>query len=252
MLAITGLSVSFGGVAALTDVRLEVTRGQVHGLIGPNGAGKTTLLNCISRLIEPKAGTIQFLNHDLLARPPHAIAGLGIARTFQNFGLLNEHSVLDNVIAGMHVRNACTVLDETMFPWRRVQKQRDVRRKAWAALAAFGMEAIADVPVRSLAYGVRKLVELARATAVDPVLLLLDEPTAGLSATDMDQLKADILTIRQRSQTTMLIISHHMDFLLTIADRVTVLNLGTRIASDTPEAIRTDASVIAAYLGPDD
>jgi len=252
LLEVRGLGVRFGGVQALAGVDMSVAQGSVHGLIGPNGAGKTTLLNCITGLIAANEGSIRFKGHDLGALPAHAIVGLGIARTFQNFGLMEELSVRENVIAGLHSRNPCRLLDEVLLFQRRNRAERAMHELAQEHLQAAGLAPLADVPVKSLPYGKRKAVELARATAVGPELLLLDEPTAGLSEPEMAALADRLQRLRSRSGTTLLVISHHMGFLLGIAEQVTVLNLGRPVATGSAQAIQADPAVIAAYLGVED
>jgi branched-chain amino acid transport system ATP-binding protein len=249
LLEISGLSVRFGGVAALTDVDLAVDEGSAHGLIGPNGAGKTTLLNCISRLVLPTGGSIRFTGVDLLRTPAHAIARLGIARTFQNFGLIGELSVLENVMAGMHVRHPGTLADELILFHRRNRFEHQIRKRALEALELAGLTDLAERPVGDLPYGTRKAVELARATALDPKLLLLDEPTAGLSVLEMERLRQTLQTVRRRSGVSILVITHHIEFLLGVADSVTVLDLGRRIAAGDPSLVKSDPAVIAAYIG---
>lgn len=252
LLAASGLSVSFGGVAALSDIELKVDTGSIHGLIGPNGAGKTTLLNCISRLVSPRAGTLRFAGADLLALAPWQIAGAGIARTFQNFGLVPELSVLDNVMAGMHAVHPGTLLDELVRVRRRNLNEAAMRQRALETLTVLGLEPVAERPVASLAYGIRKSVELARAAACHPRLLLLDEPTAGLSRADMDALRHTLMSLRSRSDMTILVITHHIEFLLAIADAITVLDLGRTIAQGHPSLVRSDPAVIRAYVGTDE
>jgi branched-chain amino acid transport system ATP-binding protein len=249
LLEVRDLSVRFGGVAALTDVELLVRQGSVHGLIGPNGAGKTTLLNCITRLVQPTAGSIRLDGADLLALAPHAIAGMGIARTFQNFGLIGELSVLDNVMAGMHARHPGGLLDEMLLIGRRNRRESDVRARALASLAFAGLSDVGDRLVAGLPYGTRKAVELARAAAIDPKLLLLDEPTAGLNEMEMERLRQTLLELKRTTDVTILVITHHVEFLLGVADAVTVLDLGRRIAFGDPSLVKTDPAVVAAYIG---
>ncbi len=249
LLEIQGLSVQFGGVRALSEVDLLVRPQSVHGLIGPNGAGKTTLLNCITRLVRPTAGSIRLAGVDLLTAPPHAIAGKGIARTFQNFGLIGELSVLENVMAGMHARHPGGLLEEMLLLGRRNRHEREARTRALASLAFTGLSDVADRLVASLPYGVRKAVELARAIAIEPRLLLLDEPTAGLNEAEMERLRRTLRELQRSTDVTILLITHHVEFLLGIADAVTVLDLGRRIAFGDPSLVKTDPQVVAAYIG---
>ena len=249
LLDIRGLGVRFGGVAALSDVTVSVRPGAVHGLIGPNGAGKTTLLNCISRLIPPTSGTIRFDGRDLLSASAHQIAGIGISRSFQNLGLISQLSVLDNVKVGFHARHPGTLLDELLLIPRRNTNERETADRARAALRLAGLEDKADLPVSALSYGLRKSVEFARAIVGEPRLLLLDEPTAGLSPFEMDELRDRLRVLMSTRPTTLLVITHHLEFLAEIADSVTVLDLGRVIASGSPAEIRADPAVISAYVG---
>ena len=233
----------------MSDVSFAVASGTVHGLIGPNGAGKTTLLNCISRLIDPETGRIAFAGEDLLARPAESMASLGITRSFQNFGLVAQLSVLENVKIGLHARHPGTLLDEIAFVWRRNRHEREATVKAHAALAMCRLEDAAHRSVASLSYGARKAVEFARAIVSEPRLVLLDEPTAGLSSYEMDELSDRLASLRSTRPITLLIITHHLEFLAKIADAVTVLDLGRVIASGSPDEIRSDAKVLAAYVG---
>jgi len=252
LLEIRSLTMVFGGVKALTEVDLSVKEASVHGLIGPNGAGKSTLLNCISRLIAPTSGSMRYGDVNLLAAAPHQIASLGIARSFQNLGLIGELSVIDNVMAGMHSRHPGRLVDELLLIPRRNRFERDMRAKAVEALAMAGLSDVAQRRVGELSYGTCKAVELARAAALDPRLLLLDEPTAGLNTLEMDNLRSALIDLRQRTSVTILVISHHIDFLLGIVDELTVLDLGRRIASGEPQAVKNDPKVIAAYLGTEE
>jgi branched-chain amino acid transport system ATP-binding protein len=252
LLDIASLSVAFGGVAVLQAVDLRVQAGSIHGLIGPNGAGKTTLINCISRLVRPNSGTMHFDGIDLTGLSAHQVAGAGIARTFQNFGLIGELSVLDNVVAGRHARHPGTLFDELVCIWRRNANERAARTRALDALEMVGLTALAQHPVSSLSYGTRKSVELARASILDPKLLMLDEPTAGLSRGEMEDLRQTLLALRKRSGVTILVITHHIEFLLGVADQVTVLDLGKCIASGHPSLVRDNPQVVAAYVGTEE
>ncbi|HTV71420.1 MAG TPA: ABC transporter ATP-binding protein [Rhizobiaceae bacterium] len=249
LLSATDLTVSFGGVKALSDVDLAIERGSIHGLIGPNGAGKTTLLNAISRLVRPSAGGITFDGHDLLSHAPHEIAQLGIARTFQNLGLIEQATVVDNVLVGLHTRHPASIIDEVALVWRRNRAERDALHAAGGVLKAVALEHVADVSVKGLSYGTRKNVELARACVGDPKLLMLDEPTAGLNAAEMDRLKTLLLSLRDTRGVTILIITHHVEFLVGIADVTTVLDLGRVIAHGTPNQVHRNPRVVSAYFG---
>ena len=251
LLEIDAISVQFGGIAALSGVSLSVRAGTLHGLIGPNGAGKTTLINCISRLVDPQSGQMKFAGHDLLTYKPHSVARLGISRTFQNFGLIEQLSVLDNVLAGMHCVLPGTIVDDIFLASKSNAQERYARVRARDALEMLGLSQFENRTVSTLPYGTRKSVELARAIAVDPKLVLLDEPTAGLNQLEMNALRQILMALRDVHALTILVISHHLEFLLGLVDEITVLDLGRRIANGDPALVKSDAAVIAAYIGTD-
>ncbi len=249
LLQVQDLGVTFGGVQALTDVSLSVDTGTVHGLIGGNGAGKTTLLNCVGRAVSPDRGRIVFDGHDLLTLPPHAIASRGITRTFQNLALIEGATVLENVCVG-HEPGAHTARWSDFFPGRRRSLlQTSATHVAMEALSQLGLARHADERIDGLPYGVRKSIEIARALCARPRLLMLDEPTAGLNGREMADLAVALANIRSGSVLTILLITHHLEFLLRVADRVTVLELGRVIAEGPPELVQTDERVRNSYLG---
>jgi branched-chain amino acid transport system ATP-binding protein len=252
LLSVEGLSVHFGGVKALSDVNLHVTDGTIHGLIGPNGAGKTTLLNCIGRVIHPDAGAITLDGASLLARAPHELPALGIARTFQNLALMEDSSVLENVLLGVgQARRQLRLQD--FFPTRqRALAAEEDRHIAYTFLERLGLQSQADTRISVLPYGMRKSVEIARALCAGPRLLLLDEPTAGLNSKEMSELADAVHKLRAQLDITILLITHHIEFLLNVAERVTVLDLGSVIAEGTPDLVHTDERVRFAYLGAEE
>jgi branched-chain amino acid transport system ATP-binding protein len=249
LLSISGLSVRFGGIIALNDVSFDVGRGQICGLIGPNGAGKTTLFNCLSRLYQPETGHITFDSVDLLQQPRHRMAALGIGRTFQNLALFRSMTVRRNIMVGGH----CTmrggfVANALRLPLVAREEARLAARTE-ALLAALDLEAIADAPVQGLTFGTRKRVELARALACEPKLLLLDEPAGGLNSEEVEKLRALILMVRERFKLTVLLVEHHMNLVMRVSDKVVALDFGRKIADGTPNEVQSAPEVIRAYLG---
>jgi branched-chain amino acid transport system ATP-binding protein len=234
LLAVAGLTVRFGGVTALNDVSFDVAAGHITGLIGPNGAGKTTAFNCITRLYQPAAGKIVFHGADLLELPPHRIAQHRIARTFQNVALFGRMSVLDNVLVGGHALQA---------------PERAARADALEILGYLGLEAWRDAPVTQLPFGTRKTVELARALAARPELLLLDEPASGLSNAEVTALSERIGRIARDFSTTVFMVEHHMRLVMGICDHVIVLASGRKLCEGRPEFVQRDPAVVEAYLG---
>jgi branched-chain amino acid transport system ATP-binding protein len=249
LLCVRELGVRFGGVVALDDVSFEQEEGQILGLIGPNGAGKTTLFNCLSRLYRPASGDIVFDGRTILDRPRHAIARLGIGRTFQNLALFRRLSVRDNILVGGHARSRGDfVSDALRLPWARRQAAALAARAA-AILETLELGAVADRPVAGLPFGTQKRVELARALMGEPRLLLLDEPAGGLNHGEVGELGALIRRIRDELRTTVLLVEHHMSLVMSISDRVVALDFGRKIAEGTPEQVQRDEAVVRAYLG---
>lgn len=249
LLELEGIRVCFGGVVALDGVDLKVDLGSIHGLIGPNGAGKTTLLNVICRIAHPVAGSVRFDGHDVLALHADRLAGLGLSRTFQNLALIEDAAVIDNVLIGLHAHHAGGLADELLLVRRGRRRERVQREAALETLDALGLADLAWTEVARLSYGQRKMVELARAWVGQPKLLLLDEPTAGLNSAEIVRLQERLLTLRAQHGLAMLVITHHIEFLVGMADMVSVLDLGRPIARGTPEQVRADPGVIAAYMG---
>lgn len=249
LLDLKGVAVRFGGVNALDGVDVAVGRGHIHGLIGPNGAGKTTLLNVICRIVTPNSGTLLYQGNELLSARADELPALGISRTFQNLALIDDATVLDNVLIGLHAHCPGGLMDELVFVRRGRRHEREVRDIAMAALEPVGLLPLAHTPTARLSYGQRKMVELARAWAGRPKLLLLDEPTAGLNSSEIGQLRDTLLRVRKSHGLTVLVITHHVEFLVGMADAVTVLDLGKTIAAGTPDEVRHDRRVIEAYIG---
>jgi branched-chain amino acid transport system ATP-binding protein len=250
LLEITRLAMHFGGIVALDDVTFSVAKGRIVGLIGPNGAGKTTLFNCLSRLYRPAQGDIRLGGQSLRRCAPADIAALGIGRTFQTSTLFASMSVLDNVKVGAHARGRHGPLTDAFTLPSARGEEREFDEIARAMLVFVGLEGMADRPAANLSLGARKRVELARALAGKPALLLLDEPAGGLNHEEVLDLGALIRIIRDRLGITVLLVEHHMGLVMSLSDQVVVLNFGRVIADGPPDQVRNNPAVTEAYLGP--
>jgi branched-chain amino acid transport system ATP-binding protein len=249
LLRIRGVTVRFGAITALNDVSFEVRRGEILGLIGPNGAGKTTLFNCLSRLCDVERGSIELDGRSLLEVARHDIAGIGIGRTFQHLALFETMSVTDNVMVGTHVRERGGFWADALRLRPLVAGEHRARDHARKLLERLELTHVAKVPVGGLPFAVKKRVELARALAAEPKLLLLDEPAGGLNHEEVGKLGDQIRDIRDRFGVTILMVEHHLNFVMRVSDRVVALDFGRTLAEGTPAEMQAHPEVIRAYLG---
>ena len=243
------VSCRFGGLIAVNDVSFEVQRGEIFGIIGPNGAGKTTLFNVITGMARPAGGQVVYRGDDLTGLPPHTVAARGIARTFQNIRLFGSLSVLDNLLIAQHLRTRAGVLGGALgLPAARAEEQA-IRRRAWDLLELVGLADRAGEAARGLPYGDQRRLEIARALALGPATLLMDEPAAGMNADEKRELSAFVRAIVAEFDLTVMLIEHHVPLVMGLCDRIAVLNFGQLIDLGEPEAVRQNPAVVEAYLG---
>ncbi len=251
LLQLVNISKNFGGLSALSDVNLHIQRGEIYGLIGPNGAGKTTLFNVITGLYQASSGQFEFNGHRYQASKPHVLAQAGIARTFQNIRLFANLSALENVMIGRHVRTKSGVFGALFRNQKTSDEEHAITQRSEELLRYVGITKSSHTLAKHLSYGEQRRLEIARALATEPLLLALDEPAAGMNATETESLKTLLQTIRD-SGITVLLIEHDVKLIMGLCDRVAVLDYGKKIAEDVPENVRNHPAVIAAYLGAGD
>jgi branched-chain amino acid transport system ATP-binding protein len=248
LLEVNGLSVRFGGVLAVADVSLAVTAGEIHGIIGPNGAGKTSLINAVTGIVA-QSGSMRFAGKEIAGLPPHIISSFGLGRTFQHVELFGDRSVFDNILTGFYRHQSYGFLAAAIRFGKAAESERKTRDRARMLLEAFDLVAFSDVNAGLLPFGTQKRVDIARALAAEPKLLLLDEPVSGMSEAEAEAAVKTMRGLAREHGITLVVVEHNMRVLMNLAERVTVLNQGRLLASGTPAEMQTNAAVVEAYLG---